>query len=996
MIGLSLEDRLTIIAIHDAPWQHRIGDILRQDDLRREMNGLVTSYRENIEKNYGLFCHAQGKAREEDLDDVLYRPLFFLPFGAAKLISLIVVDDVDPIRHVAAGIGSIAEMCIASEPCYSHKDTTNARCFVSFPSLLSEYTGDSYQEDFGKALPTLFFCRMKLDGILTLGAGISGLAAAFRAIHSTIDDTITLLLECANHGIDKKFYSTEDVEAARVSLFSLEGPEEIGLTIFGTNPSISLVLLTALRRLQFINLEQSPEGRQALALINDNHAIQQLLGLFHELRPNLDHENIQKFNGMFRWSESTLAIHPSAVKSENSGSLRGKALAEIGVQLVSGGRASAEEKLRQLGIGVTDFFGCPVGAFDLLVRPSSNKMSPIKTTVEKTMDVCELLLLGMDAPATEVSTSLIIPFPDGIRERIDKSPQEIKRIDVLQTVLPELRKRLFSTPGSVLNIKNLTKKGRVYRLPLELRRTVKFVFEEFGRAIANPRLFDTAIDLFDPICALHSTLSDHLPSKVKSELANEPHTWVGALDRGRSEQIAEFINVAYHALQERTAHEYATGPFRSTDLNAGKSVTQLRAAANASFKSGLGLFRREKYDGKRGSVGGLICHGVEAPTTCEFLQLGVQENVQLLLMRIPGSHLVQLSGHLDLLHESFHCLYDASLENQNMNPLEAAASSANSEVFSHVLVCSYVFPDSPMRFARLQLVELGKRLAHQDQTAIFELCEHLTRIFIAIEIIEILRKPSTTIPINDDGLSRVLERFTIFIDIEVAPVLPLWGDYWNSGRRGRIAAVELLKQMYLPIIEGLRAEERAWEHLSNAVAGTATFQADNEMNELKISPSIDLLHEFNHHLTAGVALDRRSPELLSKFREFNESECDGDGIRALTTVCSVLNSYFQHVDDIKFGDRLYMDRDTKSGDIAFTNGHSRNSLQIDQGAAAMFCCIPLRRRSRLREQLASIKTIWGVSTGLRARRLSDAITLSGRKSNSSGRRWTKKLAGGGQ
>jgi hypothetical protein len=50
-----------------------------------------------------------------------------------------------------------------------------------------------------------------------------------------------------------------------------------------------------------------------------------------------------------------------------------------------------------------------------------------------------------------------------------------------------------------------------------------------------------------------------------------------------------------------------------------------------------------------------------------------------------------------------------------------------------------------------------------------------------------------------------------------------------------------------------------------------------------------------------------------------------------------------------------------------------NTFQADKGSAAMFCPVPDARRERLKKQIVVFKSLWNLSSDLRARRLLDIL-----------------------
>ena len=86
----------------------------------------------------------------------------------------------------------------------------------------------------------------------------------------------------------------------------------------------------------------------------------------------------------------------------------------------------------------------------------------------------------------------------------------------------------------------------------------------------------------------------------------------------------------------------------------------------------------------------------------------------------------------------------------------------------------------------------------------------------------------------------------------------------------------------------------------------------------------------------------------------------------------MLRYYFGPAKAVR-GKDFHVWRDPCTGDISFDQKHNWHEFLINKGAAAMFCPVPTARRSRLRRQIAIIKTFWDISASLRGRRLLEIV-----------------------
>jgi hypothetical protein len=97
-----------------------------------------------------------------------------------------------------------------------------------------------------------------------------------------------------------------------------------------------------------------------------------------------------------------------------------------------------------------------------------------------------------------------------------------------------------------------------------------------------------------------------------------------------------------------------------------------------------------------------------------------------------------------------------------------------------------------------------------------------------------------------------------------------------------------------------------------------------------------------------------------------------DTLDPLYLVGAMLGEYIRTIEASK-GRRMCLEREDDVGWPKFTADTKTrlplNEFLLDLGCGSMFCPVPTSRRRRLRKQIALFKTLWDVSSILRARRL---------------------------
>ena len=299
-----------------------------------------------------------------------------------------------------------------------------------------------------------------------------------------------------------------------------------------------------------------------------------------------------------------------------------------------------------------------------------------------------------------------------------------------------------------------------------------------------------------------------------------------------------------------------------------------------------------------------------------------------------------------------------------------------SEVFAVFMTQVFLFGHEVPTFRRHSMIRYSKSVASagaNEREVLIQFSELLIRLFLATDVVETMtdepiRWPHKYPARQNDSLSAALDRFRRMID-DLGPYFSDYEHLFQGLDRNR--ATEFCRAQFghiysraSPFLPGLWEEGMAiyWEFIHDAT-GTDRSSVDPVEQFYQIRANIDAA--VNQSMEEGSVVVR--------------STCDGDcrsgvddALDPMLLICSMLRRYIGAVRTAE-GKDIHLYRDPHTGNVDFGHKHNWHEFLIDRGAASMFCPVPTARRWRLRRQISIAKTLWDISSALRARRLAQIM-----------------------
>ena len=349
--SLSYHDYIAMFCFWDSEWSKvrpvcdDKTEILKKSFYEKSKNiiKVCEEYKNNININFENYC----KANHIDEDTIkgglvkkyLYNPINYVTFGHSDNLSIILLDDFDPVHHITSeqkttiedvNISFLPKICSLNlnllDLNYYSDEIQNlglennkndikkfANIFKDIHTLLLD--GDIEEENikqhkFQNFTPLLTFSKFK-----TSGQGLLFQYALFRAM------AIKIMMICARLELltlkveenIRPFIRLEDIKSLKITLLDLQGNEEVGLLIFCNNYSLAATLIASMRSLTweelFIADDAFKNKFDASILRKLNFEIAYESGEYKDYILKERPDSIGK-NHVFIYSNSTLAIAP--------------------------------------------------------------------------------------------------------------------------------------------------------------------------------------------------------------------------------------------------------------------------------------------------------------------------------------------------------------------------------------------------------------------------------------------------------------------------------------------------------------------------------------------------------------------------------------------------------------------------------------------------------------------------------------------------------------
>lgn len=657
---VAYNDYLVLICYDDAEWTRRRVPAEKKNDpdffLRNHQHFATNccKYRDKVNRNYTKFCKATTTQPDGHLDSYLYNPLCFLSFGHADNLSIVMLDDFDPVHFltVEARTG-LEEVSIAFCPKAKTFRPSGADSICDLHTLLGtnpmmpmkskgrDHIYSPAHHSFQDTTPLLVFTRLKLVGLATLGHSLLFQHSVFAAMSKKIKSTLQILKRNSttpqtHAALIQENVKRNDISSLKCVFLDLQGPEELGTLMFCQNYSVAMGLIMALRTLTFGDVFDADRTGALRGLLGSSESHYSAIRLCQKSRGDRVDGNIDAIRELhvFRWSHSSLAVSPGAFFDRHHPNCNGHVEAQIGFRISPGHRTNAERRIGKIlqqhyrktdsvDLQTTAYHRCQVGVEDIIVSSAEAKRTntfgvmPLASLLSASSAILKTFgtLTGKKdsgRDVVDVVTNFLLPVPKIVGQNVDGHPKDLicgevdqeRHFAPLTILLPRLQQRLFyaSRPSGnavgrgggaagKLDVTSLRLEMPKLGIPIALRRTIEDLYQDFATVLADPFLFDAVIDMYDTFATLHGVLTKDLPRQM-SNGSNCKSTPPSRIDEGRIEQLAQFIHAVDNAFTHRVTKIYPESSFREMSIDFRGGLNQFLLAADAPVKCGLGLFRK--------------------------------------------------------------------------------------------------------------------------------------------------------------------------------------------------------------------------------------------------------------------------------------------------------------------------------------------------------------------------------------------------------------------
>jgi len=502
---------------------------------------------------------------------------------------------------------------------------------------LEKYIGKSKDEDILKVIgkmvspklpfvserPLLAVTYFKLHGMAILGPGLLMQQTIYKVMADEIKSTLKSLEGTLNQ-CDELDITKDDIKSFRCCFLDPQGWSDLATIVVCRNYSVITSVIAVLRHLTFGRLyDKEPKLKDAIECFG-----------IHKMIDGANDPPMRK-DHIFWSAYTTLGITYEAFAKDGfraeEANYSGKVAADTRLNLYPGHFIEASKATFERGVGRKKqqrfianreplkgryawyLFGHDDFSYEQLPQNKDQVNSAVKLNhlVEqiKCMRDCKGSAWPRNKPFIKytmgVWTDLRVPVPlslltDIITETSPEDKEQRKKHKYIQSVLADIREKLFEKKRAKLCLNKLVDSLRKIRLPAPLSHSIIYLYNDFARYLCDCFTFDSVLDLYDIFLTTYLLLTEKLPKSLQAKLKTladikkdgdaQCRVFLSEEDIGN---IVELVDLMQAALAHRVqiAFREAERWNYAIDVKGG-GLDRLLNAADVPLKCGLGILKR--------------------------------------------------------------------------------------------------------------------------------------------------------------------------------------------------------------------------------------------------------------------------------------------------------------------------------------------------------------------------------------------------------------------
>ena len=974
--------------------------------------------------------------------------------------------------------------------------------------------GDSVDPSpFFKDRPLMGVTYFKLSGMAVLGPGLIMQEYIYKVMADRIKGTLEELKEKEDEFTDIIPGGKEDINSFRCMFLDPQGWSDVATLMFCQNYSVMATVIASLRFMTFNELykrsEKDVKEQKSASEVTLREAVG-CFGVHKAFAKKIGNKAAEKSllgkNHVFSSAYSTLSIYDKAFdgngtpKSGEPYYYNGVVIADTNVNVCAGHVLDArDEAIRREGtiaqykttskIIRNKYLWYAIGHNDFVYQQLADERSDTTVAVDLAYLVHQIKSIWKEPKKEDGSahslardiidlcTDLRVPAVElsKFMSRVDKE-EHIEMRQVLET----LRKDLFETKGGRFDMKTLSDKMNIIRMPSPLSTAIVYLYTDFANYLTDTFLFESVLDLYDIFTAFYRLLVKELPESLNKKLTTHLCLVIGKdkaekfnsilfetdeqkhithkdknldevykqwqtelkekpeiradldsiclnfLSNNDLDDLVELIELIQNALSNRVQISFSGAERWNVTVDArGIGLDRITSAADVPLKCGLGMLRRimnkktvekkERDSGKKLTqkekdninlenqtcIGGASKITYNPRAFSKRLVIGQTPNMFLDSVDLNIAHLTRPRAFYIHLHETAHLIsyllrdqegcqhikdnYPCAIKDKcchkkpeyEENEFNDIYLERYQEIFAEMLIHKFVFESGYDLFLRNYLANYSLdpiALTGNDDQTTKQMTEIFIRGFLASEPYrrsDIYTKPCD---LTNEIIDKVCKDFWDCVE-KTGPFLFEYNRLWCGPMKGRIKDYvekqfkRIYKDAYHPVCCIFEDVNRIFK-----IVTENEYPSDNDKSGIGTCTELD--EQINEGVEHGVPLVR----VQYRGNDGDKHAPEDKRLYALYLISRLLKKYisnlYPNIDTDEF--RVYLGRGTNGNPdaFAFEGGKKKkwNNRLLDRNFNGIVAADPWTRRKSMRNRIAVIKTLWDVSTNLRARRFKDMLS----------------------